>query len=135
LTANPVEETADLAIGPNQDRVLRRMARYAQKTNWVVTDVPMYAFRTGVPVPPNLAVLSQKRVNSGLLTQWQVIDTVDEFKPEQVVLGRFNFLALERYLKKDYYLLYSDNEVKLYIRNDIYSGQSGGISLKKAMLL
>jgi hypothetical protein len=130
LTANPVEETADLAIGPNQDRVLRRMARYAQKTNWVVTDVPMYAFRTGVPVPPNLAVLSQKRVNSGLLTQWQVIDTVDEFKPEQVVLGRFKFLALERYLKKDYHLLYSDNEVKLYIRNDIYSGQSGGISLK-----
>jgi hypothetical protein len=69
-------------------------------------------------------------VNSGLLTQWQIIDTVEEFKPEQVVLGRFKFLALERYLKKDYYLLYSDNEVKLYIRNDIYSGQSGGISLK-----
>jgi hypothetical protein len=51
LTAYPVEETADLAIGPNQDRVLRRMAIYS-KTNWVVTDVPMYAFRTGYRFHP-----------------------------------------------------------------------------------
>jgi hypothetical protein len=70
-------------------------------------------------------VFSQKRVASGLLTEGQVIETVDEYKPEQVVLGRFKFPALERYLQKDYRLLYSDNEVKMYIRNDIYSGQSG----------
>lgn len=128
LTAKPVEETADLAIGPNQDRVLRRMARYAPRTNWVVTDVPMYAFRTGLPVPPNLAVFSQKRVVSGLLTEGQVIDTVNEYQPEQVILGRFKFPALEGHLQDDYYLIYSDNEVKLYIRKDIYSGQSGGVS-------
>ena len=35
------------------------MNEYVEQTNWIMTDMPMYAFRVQRPVPPSLATVLQ----------------------------------------------------------------------------
>lgn len=101
------------------EKLVARMADYAPLTHWVVTDLPMYAFRAGLPTPPELAVLSTKRLESGALTEEQIIDIVQTYQPEQILLGRFKFPTLEQTLQSDYVLIYNKSRNKLYIRSDL----------------
>jgi 4-amino-4-deoxy-L-arabinose transferase-like glycosyltransferase len=101
---------------PNPARVYRRMERYAPQSSWVVTDMPMYAFRTGVPVPPELAVFSAKRVETGDLTEADILAAVREYRPEQIMFGRFRFPGLRRELLEEYDLIYEDSDMQLYLR-------------------
>ena len=94
------------------------MYRFAPQTNWVMTDKPIYAFRVGLPIPPQIAVMTRKRLATGYLLEEQIIDAVMEWKPEQVLLGRFDFPSLERYLAEDYRLIHSRINMKLYVRKD-----------------
>jgi 4-amino-4-deoxy-L-arabinose transferase-like glycosyltransferase len=102
-----------------QRRYVQKMYNFAPQTNWVITDKPMYAFRVGLSVPPEIAVMTRKRVDTGFLTDEQIIDAVKEWKPEQILLGRFNFPELERFLEQDYRLIHSRVHMKLYIRKDL----------------
>ena len=94
---------------------MQKMYGFAPQTNWVITDKPMYAFRVGLPVPPDIAVMTRKRLVTGNITEEQVIDAVMEWKPEQVLLGRFEFPTLESYLEQDYGLIHSRVNMKLYV--------------------
>jgi hypothetical protein len=105
-------------ISEPQIRFMQKMYRFAPQTNWVITDRPMYAFRLGLPIPPHIAVMTSKRKATGYLTEEQIIDAVIDWKPEQVLLGRFNFPALEKYLEEDYRLIHSRIHMKLYVRKD-----------------
>lgn len=95
-----------------------RMTNHAPKTNWVVTDEPMYAFRIGRLIPPHLAVISRKRLVTGNLTEEQIIEIIDEYKPEQVMIGRFRYPTLFTYLEDDYKTLYSRGRRKLFLHKD-----------------
>jgi hypothetical protein len=128
LATRPVQvisqfESPDAAAkeqrAPFEDRVMRKINQYSDRTNWMVTDLPMYAFRAGIPVPPNLAVISGKRFVSGALTEEDIIETVMEYKPEQVLIGRFELPALEQSLLENYALILErEQELKLYVRKD-----------------
>jgi 4-amino-4-deoxy-L-arabinose transferase-like glycosyltransferase len=98
---------------------LTKMTNHASKTHWVVTTLTMYAFRTGLSVPPVLAVPSYKRIANGELTEEQIIAIVDEYKPEQVLLQEDEFPLLEKYLEAGYRLLLDDRKKLLYLRNDL----------------
>lgn len=103
-----------------EDKVLRKIEQYTPETNWMVTDLPMFAFRVGKLVPPNLAVISWKRFAAGDLSENDIVDTVEEYQPEQILLGRFEFPALEPYLQEHYYLILErQDELKLYVRKDL----------------
>lgn len=105
---------------PFEDRVMRKINQYADRTNWMVTDLPMFPFRAGIPVPPNLAVISGKRFAAGELSERDIIESVDEFKPEQVLIGRFDLPLLESYLEENYLpILEREDELKLYVRMDL----------------
>jgi hypothetical protein len=92
LLAQPVEYSDD-------EEILALMADYAHLTNWVYTDRPMFAFRTQLPVPPHLAVLSKKRIASGVLTEDQILEILEEYEPEQVFSGRLNLPVIKEYLE------------------------------------
>lgn len=105
---------------PYEERVMRRISQYADQTKWMVTDLPMYAFRAGIPVPPELAVISAKRIAAGELSGSELLNAVQEYKPEQVLLGRFDFPELQEYLAENYYLILErPGELKLYARQDL----------------
>ena len=119
FNARPILRTTSIRETSAEARFLTEMHNFGQETRWMVTDLPMYAFRIGVPVPPHLAVFSFKRVITGNLTEDEVIYSVEEWQPEQVLIGRFIFPDLEEYLKKDYALIHERSGVKLYVRKDL----------------
>ncbi len=99
--------------------ILRRLDKFAPQTNWLFTDQPMYAFRAGLLVPPELAVLSSKRVETGNLTGAQVQSAFQHYQPEQVLIGRFDFPGLDLALQNGYRLTYDRPEIQLFVRTDL----------------
>jgi hypothetical protein len=108
-----------LKATPGKLKVLRIMGEYVDRTNWIMTDAPMYAFRVQRPVPPNLATFSSKRLATGSLTQEDILTSMREYRPEQVLIARFEIPALEEYLKENYTLITSVEYFRLFIRNDL----------------
>ncbi len=102
-------------------KVLDTMNAYAAQTNWIMTDMPMYAFRVGKPVPPNLATFSSKRLATGSLTEADILTAMQTYRPEQVLMARFDIPALEEYLQKNYTLILSAEYFRLFLRNDLVS--------------
>ncbi len=100
-------------------RVIDAMSAYSDRTNWIVTDMPMYAFRVGRPVPPALATFSSKRLATGSLTEQDILDAMREYNPEQVLMARFVIPPLEDYLEENYTLVLSAEFFRLFLRNDL----------------
>ena len=100
-------------------RVLRTMSEYIDQTNWIMTDMPMYAFRVRRPVPPDVATFSSKRLATGSLTEEDILTAMRDYQPEQVLMARFQIPALEAYLQEHYTLILSVEFFRLFLRNDI----------------
>ena len=120
---NQFQRTGDAPGEPRaayEDRVMRRINQYAPDTHWMVTDLPMYAFRAGLLTPPDLAVISWKRLAAGDLTETEILETIQELEPEQILLGRFQFDHVETFLQEGYFpVLEREDQLKLYIRKDL----------------
>jgi hypothetical protein len=112
LTSSP------LRASPILRDVYQHVEEYAPDTHWMVTDIPIFAFRFGLPVPPNLIVFSLKRVRSELLTEKEILETIQDYHPEQILVGE-KTPGLGPYLAQYYHLVYTRRNVDLYIRNDI----------------
>ncbi len=105
---------------PFEERVMRKINQYTDRTEWMVTDLPMFAFRAGIPVPPELAVISGKRFAAGDLSEQEIIDTLERYQPEQVLVGRFELPLLELHLAGSYLpILEREGELRLYVRADL----------------
>jgi hypothetical protein len=100
-------------------KVIRTMNEYADRTNWIMTDMPMYAFRVHRPVPPSVATFSSKRLATGSLTEEDILTAMREYRPEQVLMARFFIPGLEDYLQENYTLILSAEFFRLFIRNDL----------------
>jgi 4-amino-4-deoxy-L-arabinose transferase-like glycosyltransferase len=116
----PSFREVDLKLSREKIEFLWLMNDYAPQTHWVVTDTPMYAFRARLPVPPNLAAFTSKRVQTGNLTEGELFETMRAYQPEQVMMGRFDFPELQSYLNARYNLLLDQLDMRLYIRKDLY---------------
>jgi hypothetical protein len=93
------------------------MSDHAQETNWVFTDRPMFAFLAKLPVPPFLAVLSSKRLLSGELTQAEILQVLETYKPEMVLSGRFDIPAAQEYMsRRNFRRIDSTLRYRLYFR-------------------
>lgn len=99
-------------------RVTDQLIKNRDRTHWLLTDLPMYGFRAQILVPPEIAVLSDKRLRSGNLTQSQIKEVLQHYQPEQVVLGRFQSIrdTLQPFLIQNYRLLPSSGGLQLYLK-------------------
>lgn len=97
--------------------VVNQLLEYKQSTQWVFTDLPIYAFYTGLRVPPEIAVLSKKRLLSGNIRISDLLSILQTYHPEQVVLGRFPEIhyELSTYLHKNYLKTYETSSVTHYL--------------------
>ena len=100
------------------------MKKYADHTRLIVTDAPIFAFYTKLPVPPHLATPSWKLLETRTWTAKDMINIIQTETPEMVLFTRFREVNNEvaSYLKNEYTLLYQwDNGgfVQLYILNKI----------------
>jgi len=127
VTLAELQRTPALALHPphkpwTEQLILTRMANHAPQTRWVLTDLPMYAFRVGLLVPPHLSYVSEKSLLTGELTEEGMIRTIEGYRPEMVLLGRGEYPELEGYLKADYQLLFTREFSDLFIRDDLKGG-------------
>ena len=118
LKAQPSWSHQGLMAKPEDIQILEIMESNAGETRWVVTDFPIYAFMTGLPAPPNLAVFSSKRVATENLTEAEVLDTILEYEPRQVLLGRFQLPGVEAYLDEHYNLVHRRHGIRLYLQEE-----------------
>jgi hypothetical protein len=56
---------------------------------------------------------------TGSLTGEDVLSAMREYRPEQVLMARFQIPALEEYLLENYTLILSEEFFRLFIRNDL----------------
>lgn len=82
-----------------------------ERTKWIFTDAPIYAFYADLPVPPEIAVFSYKRVKTGQLQYEVLYDVLVKYRPEQILLSR---------MKK---FVYASNQINNYIKEN-YSKKS-----------
>jgi hypothetical protein len=113
--------SSDVKVPSPKYQLVAKMIQHAPRTHWVVTDSPMYAFRAGLPVPPHLAVISRKRLSTGALNESEILHTIREWKPEQVLIARFKFPSIVNYLEEHYRAIYFQDDKKLYLRGDLRS--------------
>ena len=114
-------ELPNLKVAPSTNlperQLVALMSDHAQETNWVFTDRPMFAFLTKLPVPPFLAVLSSKRLLSGELTQAEILQVLETYKPEMVLSGRFDIPAAQEYMsRRNFRRIDSTLRYRLYFR-------------------
>lgn len=121
ISAFSLQPTSELVRpASTEERVMRKINQFAPQTAWMVTDLPMYAFRAGINVPPELAVLSWKRMAAGELSGAQVLESLRRRRPEQVLLGRFDFPEIWPYLEDGYRLVFErPGDLRLYVRKDL----------------
>ncbi len=103
---------------PKELRIVREIERRANETDWMVTDLPIYAFRAGIPVPPELAVFSSKRVAAGDINESSLLAIIDRYNPRLILWGRFDFPELRAQLAERYRQVYALHGNVLYVRND-----------------
>jgi hypothetical protein len=101
-------------------QIVATMWNYADQTNWIYTDRMMFAFRTQLPVPPYLAVISRKRMAAGALTDDQIGDILVEYEPEQIFQERLDLPVIHRYISMmDYRRVDATHKFRLFVRNDV----------------
>jgi PelA/Pel-15E family pectate lyase len=85
-----------------EQAVVDALRSFARPGDVLLTDRPMHAFRAGVPVWPETAVFSEKRLRTGHLTERRLIEIVAGERPALVLLGRFPLQSLKKTLRATY---------------------------------
>jgi len=70
-------------------RAVELLSSYSRSARWIFTDMPIFAFYADIPVPPELAVISAKRIFTKNLQSDYLITILEKYKPEIILLGRF----------------------------------------------
>ena len=55
-------------------------------------------------------------VETGNITDEQLINVIDQYKPEKVFLRHFEWTKVDNFLNKNYQLKKQDNNLKLYVK-------------------
>lgn len=93
--------------------VNRLISKHRKNTHWIITDRPIFAFYADIPMPPELAVITEKRILTQNLKPSYFISILDKYRPEQIILARFDNYdrRVISYIEQKYFKSYS---VKLY---------------------
>ena len=81
----------DTKMRREERALVAAMNERRDQTRWVVTDLQIYPFAAGLLSPPELVVTSSKRRDTGAMSDELVLDVLQRYRPEQVLLGRLDF--------------------------------------------
>jgi hypothetical protein len=106
----------DIELKAREYNVLAAIEKYDPGGAVIITDRPMFAFRSEREIPPELAVFSDKRLSTGWLTEDQVIAAIETVQPQIVLLARFSLPRVREYVQDRYELVYSYYPFRLFRR-------------------
>lgn len=106
-------------------KVLELVQQHKSQNRWMFTDRPIYAVYVGQRVPPEIAVLSFKRVLTGSVNHDKMLEILKKYYPEQIVLGRYReqlrvHPAINQYIQQHYVMVYGGDtaEADYFLRKD-----------------
>jgi hypothetical protein len=100
--------------------VLQEIQRLKPFVKFIYTDEPVYSFHSGIPLPPELGVVSLKRFWSGDLSNNRLAEILAASKPGLVLWkNESRPLPFDPLLQVDYRLIYEDSEQRLYARTEV----------------
>lgn len=100
--------------------VLKEMNRLRPFARFIYTDQPVYSFHSGIPMPPDLAVLPLKRFWSGEMTNARLAAQLGEAKPEVVLLRNdTRAVPFQDLIDAEYRVVYQDADHRLYMRKSL----------------
>ena len=103
ISTNRTIDRLSAPTDPVDTAAVAALSKNAERTRWIVTDKPLDAYYAGLKTPPELAVVSLKRVKGGTLTPDEVLAVVETIKPEQISYRRmFMGKPVLAFLKANY---------------------------------
>jgi 4-amino-4-deoxy-L-arabinose transferase-like glycosyltransferase len=100
--------------------VLQQIARFKPFSEWLYADRQIYSFYSGIPMPPNLAVLPVKRFWAGEMTNQKLTECLATLKPGLLLLENdTRERPFQKLLQTDYRLVYVDAQFRLYAHSSI----------------
>lgn len=111
-------QAADICKSPRIESalVLKEIERYKPFTEFLFTTEAVFAFHTGIPLPPKLATLSLKRFWTGDMTNAKLVEEMRAVHPGILLLASdTRELPFQELLRTDYRLVYSDGTHRLYV--------------------
>lgn len=96
--------------------LVERVRSLARAGDEMLTDRPMIAFRAGVPVLPESAVVSLKRFLSERITEARLMELAASRRTAFVLIGRFHLPALRRRLAAGYQIVHRNGAGTLFLR-------------------
>jgi hypothetical protein len=130
LGINAVINHQIVQISRQQAPVIKALMTFRPQTRWLFTDLPIASFYTNLKVPPELAVFSTKRIESGNLSNDTLLKLLQTYQPEQVLLGRYPTIrkALQPYLEAHYVQQYKQQQISLYVLKSLVKVRSQVVS-------
>ncbi|MFH1191193.1 MAG: glycosyltransferase family 39 protein [Candidatus Omnitrophota bacterium] len=95
-------------------RVLDVLSKYKKNTRWIFTDRAIFAFYSDIFVPPELVLISIKRILTNKLEPGYLINKLEKYKPELILLTGYletfpgYYSKIIPYIEKNYNLAYKN---------------------------
>lgn len=95
-------------------QALNLLFKYKNDARWMFTDRGIFAFYSGILVPPELAVVAKKRVLTNKLETGYLMNKLEEYKPELLLFTEYietfpeYYPKIIPYIEKNYTLVYKD---------------------------
>ncbi|MBW4671801.1 MAG: glycosyltransferase family 39 protein [Cyanomargarita calcarea GSE-NOS-MK-12-04C] len=106
-------------IEKSQDNIqlVNLVLEHKKSTKWFFTDCPIYAFYSGLRVPPEIAVLSHIRIESKTITRERLLSVFETYNPEQVLVCKSQTIHeyLNSYLDEHYLKIYQNHAGTHYL--------------------
>jgi hypothetical protein len=130
LGINAVINHQIVQLSRQQAPVIELLKTFQSQTRWLFTDLPIASFYANLKVPPELAVFSTKRIESGNLSNDVLLKLLQTYQPEQVLLGRYSTIrqALQPYLDAHYVQQYKRQQISLYVLKSLAKPRSPTVS-------
>ena len=99
---------------------LTEIQRFKPFTHFIYADQPIYSFHSGIPMPPDLAVVMLKRLWSGEMTNAKINEEIEAIKPGLILLANdTRVMPFQQLLQTEYRLVYQDSIHRLYAHKSI----------------
>ncbi len=122
-------ETAFLRAkpSPTEVKVLAELKERRADTRWLYTDRPIWCAHANLLIPPELAVLSLKRIAAGDITHAEFLRLLYHYRPEQILLQRRHFEdeKFHEFLRAFYEVVIEEGNLKYLVRRDWEAARKG----------
>lgn len=103
--------------------IVAELRRYQGKVDMLFTEATVYSFHSGIPLPPDLAVLPLKRFWSGEMTAARLGEELKQARPGLILLPNDSReVPYQDWLLNQYRLVYQDSGHLLYLLRQSPSG-------------